>query len=100
MPAMLIQVRPSPRLGPDWPQGCWRKRNIRSIRELGRREWPTRSGCSTRSPAENTIFRYKTMIGRCKRSRTFAGPRVEVLLACGILHTMTLLGMRDSYRVG
>jgi len=76
-----------------------RDRNIRSIRELGRREWHTHSGYSQRSMAENTVFRYKTIIGRSMRSRTFDGQRVEVQLASKILNTMTRLGMSDSYRV-
>jgi hypothetical protein len=45
-----------------------RDRNIRSIRELGRREWHKRSGYSKRSMVENTIHRYKTIIGRSMRS--------------------------------
>ena len=76
-----------------------RNRNIRSIRELGRREWHKRSGYSKRSLVENTMYRYKTIIGRSMRSRTFAGQRVEVQLACNILNTMARLGMPDSYRV-
>ncbi len=76
-----------------------RNRNIRSIRELGRREWHARSGYSRRSLVENAVYRYKTIIGRSMRSRTLEGQRVEVQLACGILNTMTRLGMPDSYRV-
>ena len=76
-----------------------RDRNIRSIRELGRREWHTHSGYSRRSMVENTMYRYKTIIGRSMRSRTFDGQRVEVQLASKILNTMTRLGMPDSYRV-
>ena len=76
-----------------------RNRNILSIRELGRRDWQTRSGYSTRSLVENTMYRYKTIIGRSMRSRTFHGQQVEVQLASKILNTMTLLGMPDSYRV-
>ena len=76
-----------------------RNRNILSIRELGRREWHTRSGYSTRSLVENTMYRYKTIIGPSMRSRTFDGQRVEVQLASKILNTMSLLGMPDSYRV-
>ena len=76
-----------------------RNRNIRSIRELGRREWHTSSGYSERSLVENTMYRYKTIIGRSMRSRTFDGQRVEVQLASNILNTMTQLGMPDSYRV-
>ena len=62
-----------------------RDRNIRSIRELGRREWHKSSGYSQRSMAENTVFRYKTIIGRSMRSRTFDGQRVEVQLASKVL---------------
>ncbi len=76
-----------------------RNRNIRSIRELGHRRWHTRSGYSKRSLVENTVFQYKTIIGRSMRSRTFDGQRVEVQLASKILNTMTLLGMPDSYKV-
>ncbi len=76
-----------------------RNRNIRSIRELGRREWHTSSGYSKRSMIENTMYRYKAIIGRSMRSRTFDGQRVEARLASKILNTMTLLGMPDSYRV-
>ncbi len=77
-----------------------RNRNIRSIRELGRREWHTSSGYSKRSMVENTMYRYKTLIGRSMRSRTLDGQRVEVHLASKVLNTMTLLGMPDSYKCG
>ncbi len=76
-----------------------RNRNIRSIQELGRREWARHSGFSRRSMVENTMYRYKTIIGRSMRSRTFAGQQAEVHLASGILNTMTSFGMPDSYRV-
>ncbi len=88
-----ISPRPSPAL-------MERNRNIRSIRKLGRREWHKRSGYNKRSMVENAIYRYKTIIGRSLRSRTLAGQRVEVQLACRVLNTMTHLGMPDSYRVG
>jgi hypothetical protein len=76
-----------------------RNRNIRSIHRLGRREWHKRSGYSKRSMVENAVYRYKTIIGRCMRSRTMEGQQVEVQLACRILNTMTSLGMPDGYRV-
>ncbi len=49
--------------------------------------------------AENSVFRYKTIIGRGMRSPTLEGQRVEAQLGCGILNTMTNLGMPDIYRV-
>ncbi len=73
--------------------------NIRSIRKLGRREWYKQSGYSKRAMVENAIYRYKTMIGRSMRSRSLAGQRVEVHLACRVLKTMAHLGMPDSCRV-
>ncbi|MDA0330053.1 MAG: hypothetical protein O2958_13735 [Gemmatimonadetes bacterium] len=76
-----------------------RDRNIHSIGELGRREWHTSSGYSKRSMVENTMYRYKTSLGRSLRSRTFDGQRVEVRLASEILNTMTRLGMPDSHRI-
>jgi len=76
-----------------------RNRNIRSIGRLGRREWHKRSGYSERAMVENAIYRYKTIIGPSMRSRARASQRVEVQLACGVLNTMTRLGMPDSYRV-
>jgi hypothetical protein len=69
------------------------------VHGFGRREWHTHSGYSKRSLVENTMYRYKTIIGRSMRSRTFDGQQAEVQLACGILNTMTRLGMPDSYRV-
>lgn len=83
------------------PSAALRERdlNIRSIRELGRREWHTSSGYSKRSLVENTMYRYKTIIGRTMRSRSFGGQQVEVRLASRVLNTMACLGMPDSYRV-
>ena len=76
-----------------------RNRNVRSIRELGRREWHKHSGYSSRAMVENAVYRYKTIIGRGMRSRTLEGQRVEAQLASRILNTMTSLGMPDSFRV-
>jgi hypothetical protein len=76
-----------------------RDRNIRAIRRLGRREWYKQSGYSKRAMVENAIYRYKTIIGRSMRSRSLAGQRAEAQLACGVINTMTRLGMPDSYRV-
>ncbi len=98
--SVLIPPRRDAQLSPR-PSAALKERDrtIRSIRRLGRREWHKRSGYSKRSMVENAIYRYKTIIGRGMRSRTLAGQRVEVQLACKILNTMTRLGMPDSYRV-
>ena len=59
----------------------------------------TSSGYSKRSMVENTMYRYKTIIGRSMRSRTLDGQRIEVQLASKVLNTMTLFGMPDSYKL-
>jgi hypothetical protein len=74
-------------------------RNVRSIRQLGRREWHKQSGYSHRSMVENTVYRYKTILGGDMRSRGLAGQRVEVQLGCKILNRMALFGMPDSCKV-
>jgi len=76
-----------------------RNRNIRSRARLGKRRWHTLSGYSRRSLVENTIYRYKTIIGPAMRSRTLQGQRVEARVACRILNTMAALGMPQSQRV-
>jgi hypothetical protein len=97
---VLIPPGRNARLNPrPSPAQKERNRNIRSIRELGRREWHKSSGYSGRAMVENAVFRYKTIMGRGMRSRTMKCQRMEVLLACRILNRMTQLGMPDSYRV-
>ena len=76
-----------------------RNRNVLSIRELGRREWHKQSGYSQRSMVENTVYRYKMIIGRDMRSRCLDAQRVEVQIACKILNRMTKFGVPDSAKV-
>ena len=52
-----------------------------------------------RSLVENTMYRYKTIIGRSMRSRSFAGQQLEAQLACNILNIMTRLSRPDSYKI-
>jgi IS5 family transposase len=76
-----------------------RNRHIGEIKRHGRREWIKRSGFSNRSMVENTVYRYKQIIGPEMRSRTLAGQRVEHLIGCEILNKMTAMGMPESYSV-
>ena len=76
-----------------------RNRNVLSIRELGRRDWHKQSGYSQRSMVENTVYRYKTILGRDMRSRGLKRERIEVQIGCKILNRMALFGMPDSYKV-
>ena len=99
-PRVLIPPRTHAQLTAD-PSDAMkqRNRNIRSIEKRGRREWHTASGYSRRSLVENTIFRYKTILGERMRARSLAGQRLEARLGCRILNTMAQLGLPDSHRV-
>ena len=48
---------------------------------------------------ENTVYRYKTILGREMRSRCLKGQRVEVQIGCKILNRMAQLGMPESVKV-
>jgi hypothetical protein len=98
-PRVLIPPKRNAQLRPE--VGVWRERNrnIRSRARLGARRWHTKSGYSRRSLVENTIYRYKTIIGPAMRSRTLQGQRVEARVGCRILNTMAALGMPESHRV-
>jgi hypothetical protein len=73
-----------------------RNRNLRAMREQGRRPWHKASGYSRRSRVENVIFRYKAILGRSMRTRSLAGQRLEARLGCRILNVMANLGMPES----
>ena len=77
-----------------------RNRNILERDRLGKREWHTASGFSTRSKVETTFHRYKTIIGPSMRARGLASQRVEARIGCKILNTMTALGMPDGQMIG
>jgi len=98
-PRVLIPPKRNAHLRPGVPTMRERNRNIRSRSRLGARKWHTKSGYSRRSRVENTVYRYKVLIGRTMRSRTLQGQRVEARVGCRILNTMTALGMPQSRRV-
>jgi hypothetical protein len=76
-----------------------RNRNVRAVRELGRRKWHKQSGYSQRSMVENTVYRYKTILGRDMRSLCLDGQRVEVQIGCKVLNRIALFAMPDSAKV-
>jgi hypothetical protein len=48
---------------------------------------------------ENTLYRYKAIIGPTMRSRTLQGQRVEARVGCRILNTMAGVGMPESHQI-
>jgi len=83
------------RAGPKHP----RDENLRYIRKRGRSQWKTDSNYHQRSLVENTIFRYKTILGDKVLSREDSRQRTELKLGFSILNRMFQLGMPDSYAV-
>ena len=82
------------------PRSTARDRTIQQVQEVGRRQWKKDSGYHQQARAENTIFRYKSIIGESLRARSPGGQGSEAVLACNILNRMTALGRPTSYTVG
>jgi hypothetical protein len=69
--------------------------NIRVL-EKGRQRWQEHTDYGRRARAENTIFRYKTIIGNKLKSRAFLSQKTETAIGVNILNKMTGLGMPCS----
>ena len=82
------------------PRSRARDRTINRVRTLGRRRWKKASGYHRQARVENTLFRYKVIIGDGLRARSPGGQGSEAVLACKILNRMTALGRPASYRIG
>ena len=65
---------------------------VRSIDEVGRREWRKAAGAHQQARAENAMFRYKTIIGDALRGRSGPTQRTEARIGVRILNIMTELG--------
>ena len=72
--------------------------NIR-ILEKSRHLWQKKADYGRRSRAENTMFRYKTIIGNKLKARSTENQKVESKVAVNILNKMTELGMPRSKKV-
>lgn len=72
---------------------------IMRIKEVGRRQWKKESEYHQQARAENTFFRYKTIVGPRLRARHRESQRTEAITACNLLNRMTGLGMPESFPV-
>ena len=70
------------------------------VKEIGRRQWKKESGTLHQARVENTLFRYKTIIGPGLRARHPEAQEAEAVIACNILNRMTDLGMPESLAIG
>ena len=83
-------------------KGKWnnRDRHVQKIFEDGIYTWRRNSGYYQQSRVENTIYRYKTIIGRKLRDRTEQGRQTETIIGCNILNRFLALGKDASVLVG
>ncbi len=75
-----------------------RDMHIMSIEENGRLKWQKRTGYNRRSLAETAMFRYKTIVGACLKSRNFESQKTEAKIGVAAINKMTGLGMPVSVR--
>ncbi len=74
------------------PRSAERDRTIEKVEDVGGRQWQKGSGYHRQGRVENTMFRYKGIIGDRLRARHAKAQETEVALACNILNRMTALG--------
>ena len=79
-----------------WP---WRPLAIDRIAEVGRAAWRSESGYRQQARVENTMFRYKHIVGSRLRARCEDGRKVEAAAGCNVLNRMFDLGKPRSVRI-
>ena len=67
--------------------------------EQGRKRWQKHTDYGRRAKAENTIYRYKSIIGNKLKSRAFLNQKTESAVAVNILNIMTKLGMPATKKI-
>ena len=72
--------------------------NIR-IFERGRHCWQKETDYGRRAKVENTMYRYKIIIGNKLKSRSIETQKIESKVAVRILNRMTNLGMPCSQKI-
>lgn len=75
-----------------------RDRHIAAISADGRMTWQVATGYGKRSLVETAIGRYKSIIGRRLRARSFAAQQTEVAIGCTFLNRMLACARPKSVR--
>lgn len=75
-----------------------RDRHIATVNNDGRMNWQAATGYGKRSLVETAIGRYKSIIGRRLRARSFAAQQTEVGLGCAALNRMLACARPKSVR--
>ena len=72
--------------------------NIHLIEDKGKLSWQNQMDYGRRSRVENTIHRYKAIIGNKLRSKTLESQNTEVQIAVRVLNRMASLGMPKAQK--
>ena len=75
-----------------------RARHIAAINADGRMKWQAATGYGKRSLVETAIGRYKSIIGRRLRARSFPTQQTEAAIGCAILNRMLACARPKSVR--
>jgi hypothetical protein len=65
----------------------------------GRQRWQDYTDYGRRAKVENTMYRYKIIIGNKLKSRSIDNQKIESKIAVNILNQMTNLGMPCSQKI-
>ncbi|WP_038464449.1 IS5 family transposase [Candidatus Odyssella acanthamoebae] len=76
-----------------------RQKGINYIDKKGLYAWQTKNDYGRRAKVENTIYRYKEVIGRKLNARLWDTQDAELHLGCFILNIFTNLGMPESVKI-
>ena len=77
-----------------------RDSHVEAIKQVGRFQWKRESGYYLQSHVENSISRYKRIIGGRLRAKRDEALKREALVACSILNRMREMGQPQSYPIG
>jgi hypothetical protein len=96
--AVVVPPRANAVERPDGDPSSQRDRHLAAINAEGRMKWQVATGYGKRSLVETPIGRYKTIIGRRLRARSFGAQQTEVAIGCGVLNRMLACARPKSVR--
>ena len=96
--AVVIPPRSNALERPDSHHASQRDRHIAAINADGRMKWQIATGYGKRSLVETAIGRYKSIVGRRLRARSFVAQQTEVAIGCAALNRMMACARPKSVR--
>lgn len=96
--AIVIPPRTNAVEGQEADPTSQRNKHVVTINAGGRTKWQAATGYGKRSLAETAIGRYKSIIGRRLRARTFGAQQTEVAIGCTVLNRMLACARPKSVR--